>query len=49
MRFGVKYKLKGKHFAILSKGIEQNTCEFVHDVFKRHIKTKNVKKPELNK
>lgn len=37
-----KYKLKGKHFAILSKGIEQNTCEFVHDVFKRHIKTKNV-------
>lgn len=37
-----KYNIKGKHFCILSKGIEQNTCEFVHDVFKRNIKTKNL-------
>lgn len=37
-----KYNLKGKHFCILSKGIEQNTCEFVHDVFKRNIKSKNL-------
>lgn len=35
-----KYDIKGKHFCILSKGIEQNTCEFVADVFKRNIKTK---------
>lgn len=37
-----KYNLKGKHFCILSKGIEQNTCEFVTEVFKRNIKTKNL-------
>jgi len=37
-----KYNLKGKHFCILSKGIEQNTCEFVHDVFNKNIKTKNL-------
>lgn len=37
-----KYDLKNKHFCIMSKGIEQNTCEFVHDVFKRNIKTKNL-------
>ena len=37
-----KYNLKNKHFCILSKGIEQNTCEFVHDVFKRNIKSKNL-------
>ena len=37
-----KYDIKDKHFCILSKGIEQNTCEFVIDVFKRHINTKNV-------
>ena len=37
-----KYDLKNKHFCILSKGIEQNTCEFVHDVFKRNIKSKNL-------
>jgi len=34
------YNIKNKHFCILSKGIEQNTCEFVTDVFKRHINTK---------
>lgn len=37
-----KYNLKNKHFCILSKGIEQNSCEFVTDVFKRNIKTKNI-------
>lgn len=37
-----KYNLKNKHFCILSKGIEQSTCEFVTDVFKRNIKSKNV-------
>lgn len=37
-----KYNLSGKHFCILSKGIEQNTCEFVTEVFKRNIKTKNL-------
>lgn len=37
-----KYNLKDKHFCILSKGIEQNTCEFVHDVFKRNINSKNI-------
>jgi len=37
-----KYNIKNKHFCILSKGIEQNSCEFVTDVFKRNIKTKNV-------
>ena len=34
------YNIKKKHFCILSKGIEQNTCEFVTDVFKRYINTK---------
>lgn len=34
------YNIKNKYFCILSKGIEQNTCEFVTDVFKRHINTK---------
>lgn len=34
------YNIKNKYFCILSKGIEQNTCEFVTDVFKRHIDTK---------
>ena len=37
-----KLNIKNKHFCILSKGIEQNTCEFVIDVFKRYIKTKNI-------
>lgn len=34
------YNIKNKYFCILSKGIEQNTCEFVTDVFSRYIKTK---------
>lgn len=37
-----KYNIKNKHFCILSKGIEQNSCAFVTDVFKRNIKTKNI-------
>ena len=37
-----KLNIKNKHFCILSKGIEQNTCEFVTDVFKKYIKTKNI-------
>lgn len=37
-----KCNIKNKHFCILSKGIEQNTCDFVDVVFKRHIKTKNL-------
>ena len=37
-----KLNIKNKHFCILSKGIEQNTCEFVIDIFKRYVKTKNV-------
>ena len=34
--------IKNKYFCILSKGIEQNTCEFVTDVFKRNIDSKYV-------
>ena len=37
-----KLNIINKHFCILSKGIEQNTCEFVTDVFKKYIKTKNL-------
>lgn len=37
-----EYNIKNKHFCILSKGIEQNSCEFVTEVFKRYIKTKNL-------
>ena len=37
-----KLNIKNKHFCILSKGIEQNTCEFVIDIFKRYVKTKNI-------
>ena len=37
-----KCDIKNKHFAILSKGIEENTCEFVIDVFKRNIKSNKV-------
>lgn len=37
-----KCNIKNKYFCILSKGIEQNTCEFVTDVFKRNIKSKYV-------
>ena len=37
-----KYNIKNKYFAILSKGIEQNTCAFVSEVFKRNIKNRNL-------
>ena len=36
------YNIKDKYFAILSKGIENNTCDFLIDVFKRNIKSNNV-------
>lgn len=36
------YITKNMHFIIGSKGIEQNSCLFVHEVFKNNIKTKNV-------
>lgn len=34
-----KYLKDNQHVCIASKGIEQNTCLFVHDVFKKHIDT----------
>ena len=37
-----KCNIKKKYFCILSKGIEQNTCSFVTDVFKRNIRSKRV-------
>lgn len=36
------FDTKNKHFCILSKGIEQKTCNFATEVFKRNIKTKNI-------
>lgn len=36
------YITKDMVFIIGSKGIEQNTCRFVHEVFKDNIKTKNL-------
>lgn len=37
-----KYYKKEQHICIASKGIEQNTCLFVHDVLKKNIKTRNL-------
>jgi len=37
-----KYDIKDKYFCIVSKGIEQNTCDFVSEVFKRNIKSKKL-------
>ena len=34
-----KYYRKEQHFCIASKGIEQDTCLFVTDVFNKHVKT----------
>ena len=34
-----KYYKKEQHFCIASKGIEQDTCLFVMDVFNKHVKT----------
>lgn len=39
---GIKPFLRGnEYFCIGSKGIEQDSCEFVHEVFKKTIKSKN--------
>lgn len=37
-----KYFKPNQHICIASKGIENDTCLFVSDVLKKHIKTKNV-------
>lgn len=37
-----KYIKKEQHICIATKGIEQNTCLFMSDVIKKHIKTKNI-------
>lgn len=37
-----KYSIKNKHFCILSKGIEQGSCSFLTEVFKKYVKTKNI-------
>lgn len=38
----LKYQTPKMHFCIGSKGIEQDTCMFVDQVFKKFIKTKNL-------
>lgn len=37
-----EYITKDQHICIASKGIQQDTCLFVTDVIKKHIKTKNI-------
>ena len=37
-----KYIKKNQYICIASKGIEQNTCLFIHDMVKKQIKTKNI-------
>lgn len=37
-----KYINKNQHICIASKGIEQGTCLFIHDMIKKQIKTKNI-------
>lgn len=37
-----KYLKKNQHICIASKGIEQDTCLFVHDVLKQYIDTESV-------
>lgn len=37
-----KYINKNQYICIASKGIEQGTCLFIHDMIKRQIKTKNI-------
>lgn len=37
-----KYIKTNQHICIASKGIEQETCLFVHDMIKKQIKTKNI-------
>ncbi len=36
------YVNKNTHYCIGSKGIEQGTCRFTHEVFNQYIKTKNL-------
>lgn len=36
------YIKKDQHICIASKGIEQDSCEFIHSVVKRHIETDNL-------
>ncbi len=38
----VKYNIKNKHVCILSKGIEENTCDFVSEVFKKYTNSKKI-------
>jgi len=37
-----KYIKSNQYICIASKGIEQGTCLFIHDMIKKHIKTKNI-------
>lgn len=37
-----KYIKSEQHICIATKGIEQDTCLFIDDVIKKHIKTKNI-------
>lgn len=37
-----KYIKSNQHICIASKGIEQGTCLFIHDMIKKQIKTKNI-------
>ncbi len=37
-----KYFKSNQHICIASKGIEQGTCLFIHDMIKKHIKTRNI-------
>jgi len=37
-----KYIKPNQYICIASKGIEQGTCLFIHDMIKKHIKTKNI-------
>ncbi len=37
-----KYFKENQHVCIASKGIERDSCQFVHDVFRRYIKTNHV-------
>ena len=37
-----KYIKSNQHICIASKGIEQGTCLFIHDMIKKQIRTKNI-------
>jgi len=37
-----KYIRSNQHICIASKGIEQGTCLFIHDMIKKQIKTRNI-------